>query len=1025
MTESFDAWLNALRDDRELWVTASRKNKFDRGIWNATVEKYADPSHFIFELLQNAEDVDATWVRFSLETDRILFEHNGRPFDRDDIEGITGIGNTTKLDDGHKIGCFGIGFKSVYVVTERPEVHCTIEGRSLAFAIEDLVIPRLIPTVHDGATTRIVLPLRADRAEQTLAQARHGLAAAGTRALLFLENIKLLEWTDSAATGTARVEDLPGDIRSIRSDMPDGRQTSERFLLLSREIERAEDQKYYGVKAALRLNDDDDLAPEEGPTRLMVFFETEENTGLHFLIHGPFQLTDNRANIKREDDWNIRLIEAIATLVADSLPALRDRGLLKRGILDLLPNAGDELPPAFQPILTTIIAAFAEAPLIPAHGGGYTTSLAAIRGPAELRELLGKEGLARFAHKPDRRWIVSGLRNTRAEAFLTTLKIEEWGYSEFLAAFQRAFATQQYYQSEIDACKVAKAWFDGLDDEATQRFYLALDAASKAQKRHVSLAHYQFVRLEDGRRHSPGAALLAPHDAALDPEAESCGLYLVKNSLIRSGRGRGRDVEQFLRRIGVKDVDEKAYLSAIVRAHYRGDGSRPNRERHVQHMRRFVRWWKDSGDVSIFAGIAFVRASPEAAYHSADNVYLGSPYSNSALAKVYDGTIDGRDRVALWEGYEKLKKKDLVDFLSECGLETALCVETSGVRYDHPHWGELHHGFGNSRSTGTGANSDYHIEALPLLLARSDPDISRLIWDTVRSVGVAAMVARYSPNQTWSANQAPSSLAIQLRKTAWIPAKDGSLRQPRTMVAADLAPGFTIGGNENWLQAIGFGDDHRLKSEQHKARRKAGELIGLSPTLVDQLQQLPAEALAALNADVMQKLSSRAYEQPDFPEKETRDPERRSQRLAARAQSAPAKTYEVRQRSVRISNSESKGIARTYLEDHYTNQLGDMVCQACHETMPFKLPNGSPYFEASELLESLDAEHSENHLALCPTCAAKWQHANPVTDTELRAALAAAVTPDIMVKLAGEPVRLRFTHVHIDDVRTISGIPRP
>jgi hypothetical protein len=70
-----------------------------------------------------------------------------------------------------------------------------------------------------------------------------------------------------------------------------------------------------------------------------------------------------------------------------------------------------------------------------------------------------------------------------------------------------------------------------------------------------------------------------------------------------------------------------------------------------------------------------------------------------------------------------------------------------------------------------------------------------------------------------------------------------------------------------------------------------------------------------------------------------------------------------------------------------------MVCQACYETMPFNLPNGSPYFEAAELLGSLAIEQSENHFALCPTCAAKWQYANPVTDTELRVALAAAESP--------------------------------
>jgi hypothetical protein len=82
---------------------------------------------------------------------------------------------------------------------------------------------------------------------------------------------------------------------------------------------------------------------------------------------------------------------------------------------------------------------------------------------------------------------------------------------------------------------------------------------------------------------------------------------------------------------------------------------------------------------------------------------------------------------------------------------------------------------------------------------------------------------------------------------------------------------------------------------------------------------------------------------------------------------------------------ESRTLAGTYLEDHYTNHLRQMVCQGCHGKMPFSLPDGSPYFEAAECLGSLGKEQAENHLALCPTCAAKWRYANPVTDEDLRA----------------------------------------
>jgi hypothetical protein len=192
MSAPFEVWLDRLRERRRRWVNASRENAFDRGIWNATVEKYADPTHFIFELLQNAEDAGATRASFRLETDSISFEHDGRQFNRDDIEGVTGIGNTTKIDQANKIGCFGIGFKSVYVVTDTPAIHCRIEDQPRAFTIRDLVVPELIETTHQGKTTVIQLPLPPDRGPMLLGQARIALESRAARSLLFLTNLRRL-----------------------------------------------------------------------------------------------------------------------------------------------------------------------------------------------------------------------------------------------------------------------------------------------------------------------------------------------------------------------------------------------------------------------------------------------------------------------------------------------------------------------------------------------------------------------------------------------------------------------------------------------------------------------------------------------------------------------------------------------------------------------------------------------------------------------------------------------------------------
>ena len=144
--------------------------------------------------------------------------------------------------------------------------------------------------------------------------------------------------------------------------------------------------------------------------------------------------------------------------------------------------------------------------------------------------------------------------------------------------------------------------------------------------------------------------------------------------------------------------------------------------------------------------------------------------------------------------------------------------------------------------------------------------------------------------------------------------------------------------------------------------------------------------------------------------------------MAERARAAPQKSSEIRDRSVRTSDKDARQLARPYLVDLYTNPADEMICQACHLAMPFRLADGSPYFEAPELLAEASAELVENHLALCPTCCAKWRHARGTTDSELVDELRCAPIPQITVRLAGQPTTIRFVQVHLDDLRTIVSV---
>ena len=126
--------ITEIRREREDLARVLRNHP---GVRKLIKDLYPDSAHFIYELLQNAEDTGANNVRFILFNEYLLFEHDGRSFDRDDIEAITNIGEGTGEADDDRIGRFGVGFKSVFNYTETPHIW----SPDFSFKISEFVLP--------------------------------------------------------------------------------------------------------------------------------------------------------------------------------------------------------------------------------------------------------------------------------------------------------------------------------------------------------------------------------------------------------------------------------------------------------------------------------------------------------------------------------------------------------------------------------------------------------------------------------------------------------------------------------------------------------------------------------------------------------------------------------------------------------------------------------------------------------------------------------------------------------------------
>ncbi|HUY50029.1 MAG TPA: hypothetical protein VMV92_30680 [Streptosporangiaceae bacterium] len=366
---------------------------WDTAVLDLLGHLYSERTHFIFELIQNAEDADATELTFELFEDRLEVRHDGRPFTEADVRGVCGVGKSGKSGDLTKIGKFGIGFKSVYAYTKIPRVYSSDEH----FRIENYVRPAFADPLDEPASgTLFVFPFDHDTVTAAIAAAEISAALNNLEpsTLLFLRNI-----------GCVRVRGVR-IASSVIERGAESRTSSSRHVTLSKGPGRAGEEWFVWHRQledlgrpALRVEIAFRVGAADGERRLVkrddsplvVFFPTEKETFLGFLIGGPYRTTPARDNVPEHDPSNQALVRETAALLVDVLRELRADGLLTVEVLQALPLDATRFQPGsmFRPLFDSVRKALAHEELIPVAGGDYgAAGELKLAGGAGLRDLL-------------------------------------------------------------------------------------------------------------------------------------------------------------------------------------------------------------------------------------------------------------------------------------------------------------------------------------------------------------------------------------------------------------------------------------------------------------------------------------------------------------------------------------------------------------------------------------------------------------------------------------------------------------
>lgn len=602
--------LNELSEMRKNGLQALIDNEWFEGFKRLLTDLYPDNAHFIYELLQNAEDACASKVHFVLTTDRLEFEHNGdKLFKIDDIKSITSIGTSTKADDPTNIGKFGIGFKAVFAYTNTPE----IESDQFHFRIRDMVVPDtegLPPGTLGARRTRFVFPFDNPEKppEKAVAEIEKNLRELSEKTLLFLNNIQQINYNlPNSKKGSLERKKNADDRNRIEISVkhPEGvLPKSTHYLRFTKKVDvQDEDDKPKCCEIAIAFGMDKTKSGNWkivplNPGQVYIYFPAvKEPCNLRFHIHAPFASTVARDSV-RDCRANDKLRDHIADLVAESMHSIRDQGLLDVRFLATLPNDKDKLSLFCDPIRERLIEEFNQTKLTPMKQGGHAPASGCYRGRRDLSDLIDDEDLATLLGKccSQPLWIANPQqKNQQADNFLSMLDISEWTIEdlvEVLGTFE-------------DITK----WLEKKSNAKHQKLYAFLgDFLSSArsdsvvQERKDQLSKLCVVRCNDKTYRIGSECRFSNDDMESDPPkdgTQETGFHFVTKGVYSYGKNKSQQekARRFLDKIGVSEWNVVAeVLDHILPKYHDSTRSIPRAEFNRDFTKIVKSYRKDSAE---------------------------------------------------------------------------------------------------------------------------------------------------------------------------------------------------------------------------------------------------------------------------------------------------------------------------------------------------------------------------------------------------------------------------------------------
>ncbi|KAI8716452.1 HET domain-containing protein [Fusarium sp. LHS14.1] len=337
-------------------------------------ELYEKQTHFLLELIQNAEDNtygDVTpSLSFTYKRGSLRIDCNETGFTERNVRAICKIGESTKAGRGQSaryVGEKGIGFKSVFKVAS--EVY--ISSRSFSFKFDQVQAVGLIApiwsefpeSIRPGYTS-FYLKLSENADEE---QMSHDIQRLDPTMLLFLRrlreiNLKATLMDGSTWSQTLRRQD-PSTQNSHITQLHRGPTVSDYIVVKHPVSNLPEEKGRAGVtESEISLAFPPLHETSEGHTHAVSAFLPIRDYGFKFLLQGDFILTANREDVL-DNPWNRALRDACADAFVRAIHHLNS-GPRRYDWISYIP--GRHILGFFEPLTDMILDKLSREPILEA-----------------------------------------------------------------------------------------------------------------------------------------------------------------------------------------------------------------------------------------------------------------------------------------------------------------------------------------------------------------------------------------------------------------------------------------------------------------------------------------------------------------------------------------------------------------------------------------------------------------------------------------------------------------------------------